>query len=101
MQLCPRCNAFPDYACKQNQGCGGCGLYFENPLGDIKTLEECQQDICTLPMEIGRCRAAIPRYYFNGGECEEFTYGGCGGNGNRYLTESECLETCSTQGKSR
>ena len=45
------------------------------------------------------CFAAFPMYYFNKntGRCEEFTYGGCNGNENRFKTKIECEETC--QGK--
>ena len=51
---------------------------------------------CSLPMEIGFCKAAMPRFYYNSltGECEKFTYGGCGGNKNNFLTEESCLKEC-------
>lgn len=26
--------------------------------------------------------------------CARMTYGGCGGNGNRYCTEEQCYQTC-------
>ncbi|XP_054928093.1 boophilin-H2-like [Dermacentor andersoni] len=51
---------------------------------------------CGPKAEVGVCRAALPRYWFNKetGECELFYYGGCGGNENRYLTQEKCEETC-------
>lgn len=51
---------------------------------------------CSLPMEIGFCKAAMPRFYYNSltGECEKFTYGGCGGNKNNFLTKESCLKEC-------
>ncbi len=35
---------------------------------------------CTMPPEPGMCMAAIPKYYYNQqtGQCEPFTWGGCG-----------------------
>jgi len=32
---------------------------------------------CTLPQVVGRCKAALPRYWYNAesGECERFIYG--------------------------
>uniref|UniRef100_H9G3A0 BPTI/Kunitz inhibitor domain-containing protein n=1 Tax=Anolis carolinensis TaxID=28377 RepID=H9G3A0_ANOCA len=52
--------------------------------------------ICRLPEEIGYCRGSIPRFYFNikSGQCENFIYGGCGGNANNFLTQDECLSKC-------
>uniref|UniRef100_A0A0K8R5G7 Putative salivary kunitz domain protein n=1 Tax=Ixodes ricinus TaxID=34613 RepID=A0A0K8R5G7_IXORI len=51
---------------------------------------------CTSPWDDGPCRAQIPRYYFDPvtKKCSEFMYGGCGGNGNNYESEKECLEKC-------
>ncbi|GFW45650.1 kunitz-type serine protease inhibitor A [Trichonephila clavipes] len=51
---------------------------------------------CDGKPEPGRCRAYFPSYYYDqkSGSCKEFIYGGCGGNGNRYATEKECLDNC-------
>jgi len=45
---------------------------------------------------VGRCRAAIPRYFYNfeSQECEPFIFGGCGGNKNNFVTLERCKETC-------
>ena len=53
-------------------------------------------DVCDLPRETGLCLAAFPRWYFNGssGLCERFTYGGCQGNRNNFVTLRSCLQTC-------
>lgn len=42
-------------------------------------------DACQMPKQIGRCRASMPKYYYdpNLKVCRLFFYGGCGGNGNR------------------
>ncbi|XP_037082324.1 tissue factor pathway inhibitor-like [Pollicipes pollicipes] len=53
-------------------------------------------DICTLPAEVGDCRAALPRYFFDpkSSQCKEFTYGGCGGNRNNFQTLEDCEQKC-------
>lgn len=53
-------------------------------------------DICSLPSEIGPCRAAVPRFYFDGEarKCEMFMFGGCSGNGNNFETEDDCQNRC-------
>lgn len=45
---------------------------------------------------VGRCRASIRRWWYNatGGSCQQFVYGGCGGNDNNYLSKEECFEKC-------
>lgn len=45
---------------------------------------------------VGRCRASIPRWWYNAtdGTCQQFVYGGCDGNDNNYLSKEECLEKC-------
>lgn len=47
-------------------------------------------------MDDGPCKAHMPRYFFNilTQQCEEFIYGGCGGNQNRFDTIDECKEQC-------
>ena len=46
--------------------------------------------------EVGICRARIERYYFNSvtGRCEQFIYGGCGGNENNFETLEACNRQC-------
>ena len=52
--------------------------------------------ICSLPVEKGRCRASMRRFFFNSTsrQCEEFRFGGCEGNTNRFDTEKECNDFC-------
>jgi len=53
-------------------------------------------DPCTLPLEVGDCDAAIPSWGYDGrqGGCVEFSYGGCGGNANRFETLEACQASC-------
>ncbi|KAH9635009.1 hypothetical protein HF086_010692 [Spodoptera exigua] len=59
---------------------------------------------CMLIPENGPCRSKITMWYFNPGtkSCEQFTWGGCQGNGNRFDSNEECLDYClSKPGKRR
>ncbi|MEM7245767.1 MAG: BPTI/Kunitz domain-containing protein [Acidobacteriota bacterium] len=94
--VCPRwhfddesgtCQLF-DWGC-----CGGNANNFET---ESECLRACQVDVCLLPADPGPCEAAIPRWYFDAttGNCEEFLYGGCEGNGNNFETQRECELHC-------
>lgn len=62
----------------------------------VQVNESIDRSICELPKVAGPCRAAILRYFYNKntGECEEFYYGGCGGNCNNFQTKEECENKC-------
>ncbi len=51
---------------------------------------------CYLPKSVGRCRASTPKYYYNAENqaCEQFNYGGCLGNANKFDTTEECEQQC-------
>ena len=53
-------------------------------------------DVCNLPADIGPCRGYFIKWYYNAerGQCEEFGFGGCQGNGNRFSTQEECEHIC-------
>lgn len=55
-------------------------------------------DVCTLPADVGRCRASFERYYFDSetNQCMKFIYGGCDGNGNNFQSFEECQKRCSS-----
>ncbi|KAM4633502.1 kunitz-type protease inhibitor 1-like [Polymixia lowei] len=58
-----------------------------------------QSDLhCLVPMKVGPCRGAFPRWHYNAasGGCETFTFGGCKGNHNNYLSKKECSAACDT-----
>ncbi|XP_025095647.1 tissue factor pathway inhibitor-like [Pomacea canaliculata] len=51
---------------------------------------------CFEPPDPGPCNARFIRYYFNPSSkmCKKFTYGGCEGNGNNYVTLDDCTRAC-------
>ncbi|KAJ8041541.1 WAP, Kazal, immunoglobulin, Kunitz and NTR domain-containing protein 2 [Holothuria leucospilota] len=51
-----------------------------------------------MPAEVGMCRAYMQRWAYNSesGRCETFIYGGCGGNGNNFMTADDCASACAT-----
>ena len=51
-------------------------------------------NICSLPLETGRCKAYIPSWGSKDGECVRFIYGGCGGNSNRFKYVFKSLFFC-------
>nr|CAD7453342.1 unnamed protein product [Timema tahoe] len=59
-------------------------------------------DICLLPADVGPCRAAKPRYYYDteAKACVKFRYGGCYGNCNNFATVEKCEMACPTKIKS-
>ncbi|GFR05007.1 hypothetical protein TNCT_498982 [Trichonephila clavata] len=82
---------------------GGCNGNSNN----FQTLEDCKatcgkkppsDSICSQKKEVGPCKAAMPRYYYNKKtkKCEKFIYGGCKGNSNNFQTLEDCEATCGT-----
>ncbi|KAL1421525.1 hypothetical protein MTO96_023053 [Rhipicephalus appendiculatus] len=52
--------------------------------------------VCTYPADSGPCKAYMPRFFYNTEtrKCEQFIYGGCGGNANNFLTFDACEKKC-------
>eukprot|EP00069_Balaena_mysticetus_P020867 bmy_13261T0 len=78
LQVCA-CSVLPELPCQANWSLVGCVL-----------------DFCRVSKSVGKCRASIPRWWYNvtDGSCQQFVYGGCGGNDNNYMTKEECLAKC-------
>ena len=53
-------------------------------------------NVCELPVETGLCRANMPRWFYNAEtqKCEQFTFGGCGGNANNFYSKQQCENRC-------
>ncbi|XP_069464224.1 low-density lipoprotein receptor-related protein 11 isoform X2 [Ambystoma mexicanum] len=51
---------------------------------------------CLAPPDIGSCKGLISRWYFDvsSGTCMHFFYGGCKGNENNFLQETDCISEC-------
>ncbi len=51
---------------------------------------------CTMPAETGPCRARQLKWFYNPstGRCEEFFWGGCAGNANRFNSRERCKKIC-------
>lgn len=83
-------------------------------LCNVRIIDGKRPNECEDPYISGSCRGYFPSYYFDREQsrCFEFIYGGCGGmltisdqslelfhsilgNGNRFSTETECMQHCS------
>lgn len=53
-------------------------------------------DPCVAAPVVGPCKGTFPRWYYDheAGECKHFLYGGCQGNHNNFLQESDCVSEC-------
>ncbi len=69
-------------------------IIFSHALIFPQTVSAQQQSICNQPIETGSCRASFNRYAFNGNECVQFTFGGCEGNENNFMTLADCQRGC-------
>ncbi|XP_030007259.1 kunitz-type protease inhibitor 2 [Sphaeramia orbicularis] len=69
----------------------------DTTLRDPRAQPDGPRVLCRLPMKVGSCRAAFPRFFYNVTDqtCRRFTYGGCDANSNNFETKEECESTCS------
>ncbi|XP_022236423.1 WAP, Kazal, immunoglobulin, Kunitz and NTR domain-containing protein 1-like [Limulus polyphemus] len=94
----PMCQASP-YDCPHNcavyefnVGCFKCDCNESSAFQGVMA----EGDICHLPKVVGPCGGREPRFFYNteSKKCELFYFGGCNGNGNRFLILKECEDTC-------
>ncbi|NXY23759.1 TFPI1 inhibitor, partial [Atrichornis clamosus] len=52
--------------------------------------------LCMTPMDRGLCRAKELRFFYDysTGRCRPFSYSGCGGNENNFISRKSCLRIC-------
>ncbi|KAH1172858.1 low-density lipoprotein receptor-related protein 11 isoform X1 [Mauremys mutica] len=64
--------------------------------GPKKQISEFMPEQCLVPPAAGPCKGHFPRWHFDvsSGTCLHFIYGGCKGNENNFLQESDCLSEC-------
>ncbi|CAL8397185.1 unnamed protein product [Gadus morhua 'NCC'] len=82
-------------------GYGGCQGN-ENRFLDLKVCNEYCSPHKTIPilcldlLDRGKCAASIPRFYYkaSSGTCEEFSYSGCGGSSNNFVSRRSCTDLC-------
>ncbi|GBN51251.1 Papilin [Araneus ventricosus] len=75
--------------------CGGDGSSCRVVKG-IFDEDDFKVEACLLPKAVGSCNEKIPLWYYDAGSesCESFTYGGCLGNNNRFVTKEACEQKC-------
>eukprot|EP00095_Tigriopus_kingsejongensis_P007431 snap_masked-scaffold443_size169656-processed-gene-0.6 protein:Tk07431 transcript:snap_masked-scaffold443_size169656-processed-gene-0.6-mRNA-1 annotation:"PREDICTED: papilin-like" len=56
---------------------------------------------CQSPPEVGLCRAIVERWFHDpqSGECQIFSWGGCGGNDNNFSSQDKCEKVCGAERK--
>ena len=61
--------------------------------------EEEEEPDCLQPPDSGPCRGQLERFYFSAvaGRCLVFSYSGCAGNNNNFLSLAQCQTHCPAQ----
>ncbi|CAM4663608.1 unnamed protein product [Leuciscus chuanchicus] len=86
---------------------GGCGDNGNNFNSRKECEENCgvmmKREACKSKPDSGPCFGMMERFYYNSSimTCQTFTYGGCKGNQNNFVTKKECLESCRTEAACR
>ncbi|XP_069759010.1 inter-alpha-trypsin inhibitor isoform X2 [Narcine bancroftii] len=92
-----RCNIFA------YRGAGGNANRFATDKSCMKNCSDLADEIypdndqvCLLRKEQGECKGRHLLFYFDLAKkkCKTFLYGGCGGNGNRFLFSNVCHKIC-------
>ncbi|XP_037746604.1 tissue factor pathway inhibitor 2 isoform X2 [Chelonia mydas] len=80
---------------------GGCYQNDNNFRDEASCLDSCLPEktgplLCYSPKDEGLCSSSVTRYYYNSKSqsCEEFSYTGCGGNANNFVSKKDCYNIC-------
>ncbi|XP_043349213.1 kunitz-type serine protease inhibitor bitisilin-3-like isoform X2 [Dermochelys coriacea] len=85
------------------RGAGGNGNRFFTDRQCMKTCSTLAEQIypdddrvCLLEKDLGHCKGTYLLWYFDHAlkKCRTFIYGGCAGNGNRFVNETTCCQKC-------
>lgn len=70
----------------------------DSPIGGLFFADKCEK-----PQDAGGCRGNFTRWSYDKASmtCKEFTWGGCQGNENNFLSEKECDLRCKDSSRSR
>jgi hypothetical protein len=54
------------------------------------------ENVCDSDIDVGECTGVFMRYGYDRhtGDCRQFQYGGCGGNGNNFGALTDCHKKC-------
>ncbi|XP_067860582.1 tissue factor pathway inhibitor 2 isoform X2 [Heptranchias perlo] len=84
---------------------GGCYGNDNNFRNMFSCHQKCEQvsltpSFCTKPKDKGSCTADILRFYYSQetSSCETFSYSGCGGNDNNFVSLRVCQKICQPPG---
>ncbi|KAG1677970.1 Kunitz-type serine protease inhibitor bitisilin-3 [Nymphon striatum] len=71
--------------------------YFLTPKECVdKCVSDYDYNICLQEVTPGACYATMERYHYNktSNKCDIFTYYGCKGNMNNFITQDDCMKQC-------
>ncbi|XP_042331691.1 actinia tenebrosa protease inhibitors-like [Sceloporus undulatus] len=104
-----RCRPFIYSGCRGNENNFAsyreCAVACE-PFGNIDYSKlpqwnpETMRDTCELPIDVGPCSANFLRFYYDAKTktCKPFSFGGCNGNNNNFVTLQDCIRECRRPG---
>jgi len=88
---------------QMEEGCNVQLMQKGNCKGEDKMCQVEYNNKCSKEKEIGPCRGAYRRWYFDSktGTCQEFYFGGCKGNDNNFVKKEYCVRDCIKQAPRR